>query len=144
MFSFYSYPNNSPSFSFSPPSSPLPLRLRLSHLFFIFFSLPFLLPLHSASPLCLSLSTRPLRTLGTLHQQMALRPEKGSSAVNNRMTDAIKDKYGVKRCVRSLDFFRVPHNVIDLCGSGSVSPCFHSLHSDSDRGESMNGGLFTV
>lgn len=35
--------------------------------------------------------------LGTLNQLMALRPEKGASAVNNRMTEAIKDKYGVKR-----------------------------------------------
>jgi hypothetical protein len=34
-----------------------------------------------------------------MHQLMALRPEKGASAVNNRMTDAIKDKYGVKRYV---------------------------------------------
>lgn len=37
--------------------------------------------------------------LGTLNQLMALRPEKGASAVNNRMTEAIKDKYGVKRWV---------------------------------------------
>ena len=32
---------------------------------------------------------------------MALRPEKGKSAVNSRMTDVIKDKYGVKRYVRA-------------------------------------------
>ena len=41
-----------------------------------------------------------LRTVGTVQQLMALRPEKGASAVNNRMTEAIKDKYGVKRYVR--------------------------------------------
>ena len=40
-----------------------------------------------------------LWTLGTVQQLMALRPEKGASAVNNRMTEAIKDKYGVKRYV---------------------------------------------
>ena len=51
-----------------------------------------------------------LRTLGTVQQLMALRPEKGTSAVNNRMTEAIKDKYGVKRYVRRNSIFDIGYN----------------------------------
>ena len=50
------------------------------------------------------------RTLGTVQQLMALRPEKGTSAVNNRMTEAIKDKYGVKRYVRRNSISDIGYN----------------------------------